>query len=252
MQPLSAASSVSQRWLALAMLRLWPYPLGSHAFLYLTALDSFPVEAMNVAEANQLSGKVFAFYQWGGYVNLRTQGRLRVYIDGRADTVFDDQIYRRYVRVLNLGKGWQDIVSASGADYFLWPKRQRAQIDALRASGEWRTLYSDHAAALLVREDHPAAEPLLPSPDSAWRELALGRRASARKDLSAAERHFARALDMMPSLRMACEWLANTQARADRLAEAEATLDRCQKMFPNPERRRELTEIFHKRAEASP
>jgi tetratricopeptide (TPR) repeat protein len=232
--------------------RLSPYPLSSSAFLYLTAQDGFPVEALNVAEVNHLSGKVFAFYQWGGYVDLRTNGRLQVYIDGRADTVFDDQIYRRYTRVLGMAKGWEDIVDRSGADYFLWPKRHGKQIEGLRETGQWRTLYADHVAALLIRADLPRPEPLLPSPDSPWRELALGWRASAAKNLPEAEQHFAQALAQMPNLRMACEWLANTQARAKRLAEAEATLDRCQRSFPNKARRQELLEIFRQRAEAPP
>ena len=231
---------------------LAPYPLSSNAFLYLTAQDGFPVEALNVANANQLKGKVFAFYEWGGYIDLRTNGRLQIYIDGRADTVFDDQIYRRYTRVLGLAKGWEDLVDASGANYFLWPKRQPKQIEGLRETGQWRVLYADHVAVLLIRKDQPAPEPLLPSPDSAWRELALGWRASGAKDLPEAEQHFGRALELMPNLRVACEWLANTRARSDRLAEAEATLDRCQKMFPDPARREELLGVFRKRAEAPP
>ena len=52
---------------------------------------------------------------------------------------------------------------------------------------------------------------------------------------------------MMPNLRMACEWLANTRAKLDRLAEAEATLDRCQKLFPDPARRKELVTHFRNR-----
>ena len=67
-----------------------------------------------------------------------------------------------------------------------------------------------------------------------------------------AEQHFQRALDLMPNLRSACEWLANVQARSERLAEAEATLDRCQKSFPDPARRRELLTVFRSRAEAPP
>jgi hypothetical protein len=235
---------------ALAVFWLARYPMSSNAFLYLTSQDSFPVEAMNVAEANRLSGKVFAFYEWGGYVDLRTNGRLKVFIDGRADTVFDDKIYRRYVRVLSLGKGWEEIVDASGANFFLWPRRRREQLQALRESGEWRTLYADHVAVLLVRRDYEVPHPLAPSPDSAWRELALGWRASGAKDLPAAEQHFTRALDLMPNLRMACEWLANTQARSDRLAEAEATLDRCQRLFYSPARKQELLDHFRRRAEA--
>ena len=234
--------------LGLGVFWLAPYPLSRNAFLYLTSQDSFPVEALNVAESNQLEGKVFSFYEWGGYVDLRTSGRLRVYIDGRADTVFDEEIYRRYTRVLGLAPGWEDIVDASGADFFLWPKRQHRQIQALRDSGKWRMLYSDHVAALLGRTDRPARAPLAASPDSAWRELALGWSASNADKLPEAEAHFQRALDMMPNLRMACEWLANAQARSNRLDHAEATLNRCQKMFPDPKRRKELLSLFHGRS----
>jgi hypothetical protein len=81
-----AAMALGAWWLA-------PYPLSSRSFLYLTSEDSFPVEALNVAQANKLTGKVFTFYEWGGYVDLRTDGALQVFIDGRADTVFSDQTY---------------------------------------------------------------------------------------------------------------------------------------------------------------
>jgi hypothetical protein len=235
--------------IALGAWWLLPYPLSSRAFLYLTSQDSFPVEALNVTEANQVSGKVFNFYEWGGYVDLRTNGRLQVFIDGRADTVFSDQTYRRYTHVLNMAKDWKQIVDDSGADYFLWPKRHRRHIDVLRDSGQWRTLYSDHVAVLLVRADKQQSAPLLPSPDSAWRELALGWRASGAKDLPEAEKHFQRALDRMPNLRAACEWLANVQARSGRVGEAEATLDRCQRLFPDPVRRKELLAHFRSRSE---
>ena len=229
-----------------------PYPRSSSAFLYLTSQDSFPVEALNVAESNHLKGKVFAFYEWGGYVDLRTDGRLQVYIDGRGGMVFDERTYLRYTRVLGMTPGWEKIVEDSGADYFLWPKRHQQQLEILRKSGQWRTLYADHVAALFIRADLQRPEPLLPSPDSAWRELTLGWRANAAKNLPEAEQHFARALDLMPNLRMACEWLANVQARREHLAEAEATLGRCERLFPDKARRQQLLAIFRSRAETPP
>ena len=231
---------------------LAPYPLSGRAFIYLTSQDSFPVEALNVAEVNQLRGKVFAYYEWGGYVDLRTNGTLQVFIDGRADTVFSDKTYLRYMRVLNQAKDWEKTLDESGADYFLWPKRLPGQTTALRDSGKWRTLYADHNATLLIRADLPKPQPWLPSEDSPWREVELGWHASNVRDFPKAERHFQRALELMPNLRPACERLANVQARSDRLAEAEATLDRCQKIFPDPARRKELLAIFRNRAEALP
>ena len=73
----------------LGVLWLLPYPLSPYAFHYLTLEDAFPIETCNFIEANQLSGNVFSYYNWGGYLHLRTGGRMKVYIDGRADTVYD-------------------------------------------------------------------------------------------------------------------------------------------------------------------
>jgi hypothetical protein len=237
--------------LVLGIASLVRYPLSSRAFLYLTSQDTFPIEALNVAEANQLRGKVFAYYEWGGYVDLRTDGGMQVFIDGRADTVFDDQTYRRYSRVHNMAPGWEKIVDESGADFVLWP-RQRKQVEALRDSGNWRVFYSDHLAAMLIRADVPGPDAIAPSQESPWRELALGWRASGRKDWDEAKKHLSKALDMMPNLRAACEWLANAQAHSDGLPAAEATLDRCQRGFPDRARRKELLANFQARAESLP
>ncbi len=264
-----ARASLARRWPQLArhpfaklvapavalvtgVLWLAPYPLSSRAFLYLTSQDSFPVEALNVAEVNQLQGKVFAYYEWGGYVHLRTDGRLQVFIDGRADTVFDDQTYRRYSRVHNTQPGWEKIVDGSGADYFLWPRQHRKQAEKLRESGNWRTLYADHVAVLLIRADLPSPSPLQPSPDSAWRDLTLGWRASAAKDWPSAKTHFERALAQKPNLRAACEWLANAQSHSDGIPAAEVTLDRCQGIFRDRARRKELLAHFKSRSDVTP
>ena len=240
-----AAFGLGAWWLA-------PYPLSSSAFFYLTWQDNFPVEALNVAEANKLTGRVFSFYEWGGYVDLRTNGTLQVFIDGRADTVFSHETDLCYLRVLYRAQDWEKTVDDSGADYFLWPKQLPGQTTALLDSGKWHPLYADHTATLLIRTEVRRPQPWLPSPDSPWREVELGWDASNFRNFPMAERHFRRALDLMPNLRPACERLAEVQARTDRLAEAVATFDRCQKIFPDPARRKELLPIFRNGAKALP
>jgi tetratricopeptide (TPR) repeat protein len=229
--------------------RLAAYPLSRAAFLYLTAEDNFPVETMNFVDANRLEGKVFGYYNWGGYIDLRTGGRLQVFIDGRAGTVFDEKTYRQYLHVLEMRPGWEDVIADSGADFVLWPQHKGELTRQLRKSGRWRTLYSDHVATLLARADRPARE-ISPTPDSPWRDLTLGWSTLGERNYAAAEGHFQRALQRMPNLRAACEWLADVRSVQGRLAEAEATLDRCQRMFPDPERRKQLVELFRKRASA--
>jgi hypothetical protein len=232
--------------LAFGAWRLYPYPLSSNAFLYLTAQDTFPVEAMNFVEANQLQGKIFPLYNWGGYVELRDSGRLQVFIDGRAGTVYDEKTYLQYLRVLGMHRGWEDVIWDSGADFVLWPMRTPKQIDDLRASKRWRVLYTDHVATLLVRSDRTDLGTMKPTPDSPWRNLTLGWSAIHAKDYAKADAHFQAALQKMPSLRPACEWQAMAKARLQQRVEAERTLDRCQRMFPDPDRRKQLADYIFK------
>jgi hypothetical protein len=232
-------------------LQLAPFPLSRDAFLYLTAEDTFPVEAMNLIEANHLEGKIFNLYNWGGYIEWRTEGRLQVFIDGRAGTAFDEKTYRQYLTVLGMYDRWEEVVWDSGADFFLWPQHSPKQIEQLRKSGRWRLLYTDHVAALAVRSDRPQDPALLPTPSSPWRDLALGWSALRAREYLTAEGHYQRALQRMPNLRPACEGFADAQSLSGLLAEAEATADRCQRMFPDPARRQQLRDIFEKRARNS-
>jgi hypothetical protein len=217
--------------LACGAVWLFPYPKSAAAFHHLTAEDTFPVETCNFIEANQLSGRVFAYYNWGGYVHLRTMGRLQVYIDGRADTVFDSGTYTRYLQVLNLRDGWIDIIESSGAPYVLWPKS--AQPLALLRTGHWRLLYEDIVSVLLIRANWPPPRPLRETPDSPWRRLTQADEAVRAGRLPQAEEHLKQALKVMPHLSAACHSLARVQALQGRTQEAVKTEDRCQAIFPS-------------------
>jgi hypothetical protein len=212
--PLPRPAAVAAPLAALALGAAWlaPYPRSSAVFPHLVAEDLFPVETCNFVETNRLSGRVFAYYNWGGYVNLRTAGRLAVFIDGRADMVFDAEVYRHYRAVLDLAPGWRAIVDASGADYVLWPWDHEQQIEGLVRSGRWRPLYEDHVSVLLERADRPPAAGLRPTPDSAYRRLALARRAVRERRLAEAERLLEDALALDPELGSACRMLARLQA----------------------------------------
>jgi hypothetical protein len=221
---------------AFAAVRLALYPLSSSAFHALTEEASFPVETCDFMVANDLSGNVFAAYAWGGYLELRAAGRLRVYIDGRADTVYDDETYRRYLRVPRLEPGWQQVLDGSHADYLLWPVREPL-IDRLLATGGWRKVHEDFASVLLVRDGVPLPMELRSAPDSGHRELALGAEAMTAGQLDSAAAHFERALALAPYLVPACTNLALVQATQRKATEAARTGERCQRIFPNPEQR---------------
>jgi hypothetical protein len=211
---------------------LAPLPRSSEAFLHLGKIEAFPVDTMNFIEANRIDGKVFAFYNWGGYVDYRTQGALQVFIDGRADMVFSDDTYRQYARALGLQRDWRSVIESSDSDYVLWPDYRRDQIDGLLESGRWEVLYTDHVSWLLVRSGRRPPGELRSTPPSPWRDLAMGERAIREDRLDDAERHLQAALDARPGLVETCMRLVAVRLARDAGAAARATWQQCRRFAP--------------------
>jgi hypothetical protein len=142
---------------AASALWLLAHPPVPAAFPILTAEWSFPVGTTRFIQANRLSGKVFSEWTYGGYLQLHAPGRMKVFVDQRADTVFDAETYLRYLEVAVGTPGWIDVVEASGADYFFWP-RDQGHAAALLRTGRWRKLHEDRFSVLLAREGVPPPE----------------------------------------------------------------------------------------------
>jgi hypothetical protein len=95
------------------------------AYHYLTAEYVYPHAIADFVEINGLQGNTFAYYNWGGFLHWRSDGALKVFLDGRANTLFDDPTYLDYLTVLGARPGWIERIEQSGAQLFLWPERPR-------------------------------------------------------------------------------------------------------------------------------
>jgi hypothetical protein len=235
--------------LALAAGLVWlvPYPLTPRAFPLLVRMESMPVDILDFAEVNRLEGRIFSYFLWAGYVDYRTAGQLRVYIDPRSETVFDPATQRNYMQVHALKPGWEGVLDASRADYVLWPFDQdpwRRIISTLLASGRWRYLYGDSVAVLLARSDAPVPPQLVPTEPSAYRSLALARREIARDNLADAENLLADALDRMPALPNACVDLVRVQVARAQREKAVGTAELCRQMMLDDTRQRMIRELI--------
>jgi len=224
--------------LMLGLVLLWPYPQRSYAFDYLTARHSFPVETLNFIETNALTGNLFSYWNWGGYIHLRTFGEMKVFADGRASSVYSEETYLRYLQVLYARERWIDIVENSGADYFLWPASSEQQIAKLRKTGRWQVLFRDSISILLIREGRSQPEVLRPTPESAYKDLARGSHALAQGAYTTAELYFHSALKQLPYEENACLSLARVQVMSGKVEEGRKTMQLCQKIFPQPVKQR--------------
>lgn len=179
---------------------LAPYPKNVKAFPYLALTEAFPVDTVDAMEANGISGKFFAYYNWGGYLHMRGQGRWKVFIDGRADTVYEAKHILAYYAVLGRSPDWTQLLDISGAEYFLWRNNDAKLIQDVMATGKWKPLYSDQVSVLLGRSS-VRFEPLKPPPDSPTHQETLGRQAAYQQDWKRAEMHYQKAVAAEPSVR---------------------------------------------------
>jgi len=217
--------------------RVLPYPLqAAPAFHYLVAEYSYPVDLVNFMQVNGLRGNVFAYYNWGGYLHWRTDGALKVYIDGRADTLYSADIYNSYVKVMRSVPGWIQRVEASGAGYMLWPHLRadgHRKLDQLLRTGRWRLLYRDGRGWLAARRGTPVPDQLRDTPDSAWREMSLARAALDVRDTARAVLHARAARATMPWHQRACRLLIGVALQEGREQDARDVLADCLVYFPS-------------------
>ncbi len=225
---------------ALALLsslyRMLPYPLASGpAFHYLVAEVVYPVDTVNFMEANGIKGKVYALYNWGGYLHWRTDGDIQVYIDGRADTIFDARAYHHYVGVLSNRPGWMDAIAATGAEYVLWSNHRGNGEDKLRqmmASSDWVPVYQDSASWLLAHKSTKLPEKMRGSPATPWRDQSAARNAARGGNLEEAQHYAEKVREVMPWHQDACVLLISLHRNEGRPQEAQSVLNACRSYFP--------------------
>lgn len=231
-----ASAALALFLLAVAVWRLAPYPLTSRAFDPLSWASQMPVESVTFLESNGIAGKLFAYHLWGGYIEQRAAGRLKVHYDPRAETVFDPEIARQHFRVLEGKPGWRDELVRTGADLVLWPMyepREREMAEELSRSPHWQPLYRDGVSLLLARRGFPLPQ-LRDTPDSAYRSWARGRQAMDERRYADAVTELERSLAQDPDLWPACHSLAVAQVMLKDRQAVTRTAERCERIFPFP------------------
>ena len=223
--------------LLFAVYRMLPYPLQSGpAFHYLTAEYSYPVDMLNFIESNGLQGKVYALYNWGGYIHWRTDGALKVFMDGRADTIYDADIYRSYVQVLASHRDWIRALEATGPDYILWPQIQKSgqrKLQQLLATGRWRPVYRDSVSWLLARTSLMLPDDMQRASDTPWRDLSAAQVSAWTGDRVKAIEYGEKTRQAIPWHKGACNLLTDMYRQSGEEQKADTVLQQCRSYFPS-------------------
>ena len=132
--------------------------LGSGLFSSsLPAAANYPAGAVAFMKANELHGDILNYFSWGQYLIWHMAPQSKVFIDGRFDLVYPPQVITDYLDFYNAKPDAKRVLELYRHDFVLIPPD--APVYAfMSAQKEWKRIYLDDNAALLVRAGSAGAK----------------------------------------------------------------------------------------------
>lgn len=115
-----------------------------------------PVGGVEFLRMNRLHGNMFNAYEWGGYIIWNLYPSYKVMIDGRANTVYPEQLYKEHIDAVWGSQGWDRILDKYKISFAILNKvfreaKGQKLIERLRKDPRWFTIYEDDVEMIFVR-----------------------------------------------------------------------------------------------------
>lgn len=110
---------------------------------------TFPVHAVEWLDTEGFGARAFNRYEWGGYL-IHERPESLMFIDGRAQDVYSDELLTLYARVVSVQIDPQPVLDRYEIDHVIFPPNN-ALAAWLDANSTWERVYSDPVAVVWVR-----------------------------------------------------------------------------------------------------
>jgi hypothetical protein len=111
--------------------------------------SGFPVHAVAWLEAEDRGDRAFNRYEWGGYL-IHERPESLVFIDGRAQDVYSDELLTQYAAIISVQIDPQPELDRYEIDHVVF-QPDSALAAWLDASPNWERFYADSVAVVWVR-----------------------------------------------------------------------------------------------------
>lgn len=169
----------------------------------------FPYYAINFIKANNLQGRMFNPYEWGGYLMWRLYPQYLVFIDGRADLLYSEETYNDAISIMFGKDGWDSLLKKYGISFALcnlWTGNNELLHYKMQQSKDWLMIYKDDICAIFIRKSCENAdlikklkEKKLVFPESPYLDFQQGQDFIKQGKLKEAIESFKKALELDPS-----------------------------------------------------
>jgi len=123
------------------------------SFALLTPSPLFPAGAVNWMRANDIRGNILPHFDWGEYLIWTCHPYCRVAMDGRYETIYDEQVSNEYFNFLNGREGWQSFLRKYPHDMVLIQTNTRIHQLMLKETA-WRLAYAGQGTALFMKNEN--------------------------------------------------------------------------------------------------
>jgi hypothetical protein len=123
----------------------------------------FPARAVGVLRDSGVSGNLAVHFDWGEYAIWHLAPALKVSVDGRRETVYDEEIYAANIQFIFGVGDWDHLLDDHPTDLALIP-RHLPVYNLLQLKPGWSPVYEDGVAAVFARDGSPLAARIRATP----------------------------------------------------------------------------------------
>jgi hypothetical protein len=123
----------------------------SPSFALITPSPQFPAGAYKWILKHRFQGNILPHFEWGEFLIWHFYPACRVAMDGRYETVYDEQVSKDYFLFLTGKKGGRDFLRKYPHDMVLIKPNTGAE-DLLRHEPSWEKVYSDAGCVLYLKK----------------------------------------------------------------------------------------------------
>ena len=109
----------------------------------------FPVQAVDWIESNQIEGRMFNDFNWGGYLLYRLWPQHQVFLDSQSD-FYGEPLMREYESISIARGNWKDLFVKYQIMWAIIPFNSPLA-KALATDSDWKSVYQDSVAIIFIR-----------------------------------------------------------------------------------------------------
>ena len=123
----------------------------------------FPARGVGLLRDSGVSGNLAVHFDWGEYAIWQLAPALEVSVDGRRETVYDEEIYAANIQFIFGVGDWDRLLDDHPTDLALIP-RHLPVYNLLQLKPGWSPAYEDDVAAVFARDGSPLAARIRATP----------------------------------------------------------------------------------------